>query len=138
MADLVSYEICITHNIGSGRLKHPCRGNLEYASSGLLGCHGNLSLSQGISGPMQQGGHILDPAFCSGQGYLQMEEIDVPLSWIDHYLVSFRLAGPSNLRREVSLLERPTFVDAWNQNGFLNALGNFHYNHYSLLVLPLK
>ncbi|KAF7246936.1 Transmembrane protease serine 12 [Varanus komodoensis] len=74
-------------------------------------------------GPIHYAGQTLDLVFCVQ--WVGSDLSVVPLSWTDHYLVEFRLAGTQIFCRSGGPFK---MVHRWrlmNPNGFMSALGDF-------------
>uniref|UniRef100_A0A803T068 Reverse transcriptase domain-containing protein n=1 Tax=Anolis carolinensis TaxID=28377 RepID=A0A803T068_ANOCA len=84
-----------------------------------------MGLSQIISGPTHQAGHTLDLVFVAGDGLVGVEEqIILPLSWSDHYLISLRLTVSSNLRRGGGPIKMVRPRRLMDPERFLRSLGD--------------
>lgn len=94
-------------------------------------------LSQDISGPIHQAGHMLyllffsNPCFWSCAEWSKDEgDKTTSLGWTDCFLISFRLTRTPNMHRICpQRLMKP--------DGFLHALGNFQVNLQMTLLKPL-
>lgn len=83
-------------------------------------------------------GQTLDLLLCSGHGDLDVQDlVTVPLSWLVHDQLSFRLTEIISSTEGEAELGRPTPGDFMNPDGFLNALGAVPKQAWLLILLRL-